>query len=138
MSRFNYFGATTVMENLLKRKWSATILRHLETGIHSPADICAMEPELTAQVMNERLRTMLRYNLISRSPARAQVRILTYKLTPRGQRILKMLSLIEQFDQVEDLIIQTTPNGRLLVLAEISPDTAPRSGALPRTSSAIR
>jgi DNA-binding HxlR family transcriptional regulator len=95
-------GTVTVTENLLKRKWSVIILRHIKNGLTDPAAICKLEPGLSPVVMNERLRTMLRYNLITRNPIRLSAKLVEYRLTTRGQQILRMLSLIEQMDKLTD------------------------------------
>jgi DNA-binding HxlR family transcriptional regulator len=95
-------GTAAVTENLLKRKWSTVILRHLDSGLYDPAEICQLEPDLTPLAINERLRTMQRYSLVTRYPRHGAKKIIEYRLTPRGQKILKMLTLIEQLDEVSD------------------------------------
>ena len=95
-------GTVTVTENLLKRKWSIIILRHLNNGLTDPVAICKLESGLSPVVMNERLRTMLRYSLITRNTIRLSARLIEYRLTTRGQQILRMLSLIEQMDKLSD------------------------------------
>jgi len=92
-------GIATVTENLLKRKWSATILRYLAGGIAVPAEISKREPELTVAVMNERLRTLLRYALVTRTRRPAPAKDTEYHLTPRGQKLLQMLNIIDRLDQ---------------------------------------
>jgi DNA-binding HxlR family transcriptional regulator len=64
--------------------------------------ICKLENGLSPVVMNERLRTMLRYSLITRNPIRISAKIIEYRLTTRGQQILRMLGLIEQLDNLTD------------------------------------
>ena len=91
-------GTAAVTENLLKRRWSAVILRHLAAGINDPAEICKRESEISTAAMNERLRNMLRFNLISRYPRASPSKIIEYRLTARGQKVLKILSLIDQLD----------------------------------------
>jgi DNA-binding HxlR family transcriptional regulator len=95
-------GIAAVTENLLKRKWSIIILRHLSTGITDPLAICKLEPELTILAMNERLRMMLRYSLITRIVLRTSAKMIDYRLTPRGLKILKMLTMIEQLDESQE------------------------------------
>jgi len=95
-------GTAAVTENLLKRKWSTIILRHLDRGLSDPAEICKLEPDLTPPALNERLRTMLRYSLVTRYPRRGEIKMVEYRLTLRGQKILKMLTLIEHLDELTD------------------------------------
>ena len=103
-------GTAAVTENLLKRKWSTVILRHLDSGLLDPAEICKLEPDLTTSALNERLRTMQRYSLVTRYPRHGAHKIIEYRLTPRGQKILKMLSLIEQLDDVNEPKPLTVPD----------------------------
>lgn len=138
MSPAHFVGALAVTENLLKRRWSVIILRHISNGINTPPDICEKEPDLTAVVMNERLRTMQRYSLITRSPARATAKSMNYRLTPRGQKILKMLTLIEQFDQLEDIVFQTTTTGGLAIFARLAASAQPPDTTEPAEASRTR
>ncbi|MBC7855399.1 MAG: helix-turn-helix transcriptional regulator [Pirellulaceae bacterium] len=100
--RGNIAGIATITENLLKRKWSIVILRHLSRGLSDPAAIRQAEAELTPVAMNERLRTMLRYGLIVRHPPRVSAKAIEYHLTDRGHKVLRLLILIEQLDDLDD------------------------------------
>jgi DNA-binding HxlR family transcriptional regulator len=92
-------GTAAVTENLLKRKWSAVILRHLANGITDPSEIGKLETDLSPKAMNERLRNMLRFCLITRYPGTSNAKLVEYRLTARGHRILKVLNFIDQLDQ---------------------------------------
>lgn len=92
-------GTAAVTENLLKRKWSAVILRHLADGLTDPSEIGKREPELSPKAMNERLRNMLRFCLITRYPSPSSSKLVEYRITPRGHKILKVLNFIEQLDE---------------------------------------
>ena len=92
-------GTAAVTENLLKRKWSAIILRHLANGITDPAEIGKLEADLSTKAMNERLRNMLRFSLILRYPNPSNAKLVEYRLTARGHKILKVLNFINQLDQ---------------------------------------
>ena len=88
--------------NLLKRKWSVTILRALRDGLSDVTELSKREEDLSAAALNERLRTMLRYNLIVRHPRAGKHKVIDYQLTPKGRRILAMLELISQLDQLSE------------------------------------
>jgi len=92
-------GIAAITENMLKRKWSAIILRYLEKGVSDPSEITKREVNLSAMVMNERLRTMLRYGLIARFPRPAPSTVIEYRLTPLGRKILEMINAIDRLDQ---------------------------------------
>ncbi len=92
-------GTAAVTENLLKRKWSAVILRHLANGIADPAEISKRELNLSPSAMNERLRNMIRFGLITRYPGASTSKVVEYRLTARGHKILKVLNFIDQLDE---------------------------------------
>jgi DNA-binding HxlR family transcriptional regulator len=95
-------GAPAIAENLLKRKWSLTILRHLRNETLDATELTRHEEELSPSALNERLRTMLRYNLIERHPRSGRPRTVRYRITPKGRRILATLELISQLDEFPD------------------------------------
>jgi len=117
-------GTAAVAGNLLKRKWSVVILRHVSNGLTEPAAICKLEEGLTPTALNERLRMLLRYSLIIRNARRAKARAIEYQVTPRGHQILKMLTLIEQLDEPQDKAA--------IVVPETSPEPEPLA-ATPQT-----
>ena len=92
-------GTAAVTENLLKRKWSAVILRHLDAGLSDPTEIGKRESDLSPKAMNERLRNMLRFCLITRYPSSTNAKQVEYRLTARGHKILKVLNFIDQLDE---------------------------------------
>ncbi len=94
-------GTAAVTENMLKRRWSAVILRHLDQGMTDPDDVIRCEEGLTASIMSERLRTMLRYGLIARYPRPAPSTVVEFRLSARGKKILKILDVIDQLDQLD-------------------------------------
>jgi DNA-binding HxlR family transcriptional regulator len=88
-----------ITENLLKRKWSAIILRHINLGINEPHGIAKIEPALSPKVLSERLRTMVRYELITRYSRPIPGSITAYRLTALGKKILEMIDTINTLDQ---------------------------------------
>src|SRR5262245_42130344 len=95
-------GLPAIVENLLKHKWSWTILRHLRNGTANPADILRIEVSIAPSAMSERLRTMVRYNLVRRSGISTRHSDVTYRLTPKGRRVLALMDLINQLENLED------------------------------------
>ena len=92
-------GVAAITENLLKRKWSATILRYLDQGVSDPAEITRREINISTKVMSERLRTMLRYGLLARFPRPSPSTVIEYRLTPLGRKLLEMINAIDELDQ---------------------------------------
>jgi|GEM_PF-1621328 len=92
-------GVAAITENLLKRKWSAIILRHLNRGLNDPQEIAKKESSISPKVMSERLRTMVRYGLIARFPRPAPSEVIEYRLTSLGKKILEMIDTINTLDR---------------------------------------
>ncbi len=127
-------GVAAITENLLKRKWSATILRYLEKGISDPAEITKREVNISTKVMSERLRTMLRYGLLARFPRPSPSTVIEYRLTPLGRKLLEMINAIYELDQ--DLIKSRKSLEESFTINSISapePKTAPQAPALKKS-----
>jgi len=92
-------GVAAITENLLKRKWSTVILRHLNQGKNDPCEIAKIEADISPKVMSERLRTMVRYGLIARYPRPAPSSVIEYRPTVLGKKILEMIENIDALDQ---------------------------------------
>jgi DNA-binding HxlR family transcriptional regulator len=92
-------GVTAITENLLKRKWSAVILRHLCNGKTDPVEISKIEPDISPKNMNERLRAMVRYGLVARYRRPAPSSVIEYRPTVLGQKILEMIDTINTLDR---------------------------------------
>jgi DNA-binding HxlR family transcriptional regulator len=116
-----HVGTAIVIESLLKRKWSVIILRHLANGVTDPVEISKREVALSPAAVNERLRNMLRYGLISRYRRLARPKSVRYRATPRGYQILEVLNLIEQLDQQGTTPERPLPKEPSLLPQEILP-----------------
>jgi DNA-binding HxlR family transcriptional regulator len=121
-------GTASITENMLKRKWSASILQYLVDGVTDPAEIAKHEPDLSPAVMSERLRAMLRYNLIARFPRPAPSKVVEFRPTPRGKKILKMLDVIDRLDQLDQ---QLAVDGKSID-ENLGLDLAPMSDVSPK------
>jgi DNA-binding HxlR family transcriptional regulator len=96
--RSSFPGSAAITENMLKRKWSSSILRYLDQGVNNPAEIIKREIGLSNPVLNERLRAMVRYGMVARFPLPPPSKAAEYRLTPRGKKVLQMLDIIDQLD----------------------------------------
>ncbi len=130
-------GTAAITEDMLKRRWSANILRYLDKGVTDPAEIAKNEANLSASIMSQRLRTMLRFGLVARFPRPAPSKVVEFRLTPRGKKIHKMLNIIEKLDQLEQqLTFGGKPIEEDLGLptaspAAVSPDKGKQAGVSP-------
>ena len=122
-------GVAAITENLLKRKWSAAILRYLEKGVNDPAEITRREVNISTKVLSERLRAMVRYGLVARFPRPSPSTVIEYRLTPLGKTLLEMITAIEELDQ------QLIKSGKFMEESSgLNPAPAPDPKAVPSAS----
>ncbi|HWP02836.1 MAG TPA: helix-turn-helix domain-containing protein [Gemmatimonadaceae bacterium] len=88
-----------MVENVLGCKWSLKLLQLVGDGVHRPSALLRATPGLSAKVMNERLRKMLRYGILDREVKGDKPPIeVEYRLTPFGERFLEIVRAVERLD----------------------------------------
>lgn len=83
-----------MVEDIIGCKWSLTVLSLIASGVNRP---CAMQRRvagLTAKVLNERLRKLLRFGLIERDVFAEVPPRVEYRLTAFGKRFNGVLDQI--------------------------------------------
>jgi DNA-binding HxlR family transcriptional regulator len=88
-----------MVEQVVGCKWSLTVLGLIMRGINRPGAMERSVPGLTAKVLNERLRKLLRFGIISRHEYPEIPPRVEYRLTGFGQRFAKLVADIEQLQQ---------------------------------------
>jgi DNA-binding HxlR family transcriptional regulator len=86
------------LEDVVGCKWSAAIVAALGRGVHRPGRLERFIPGISTKVLNERLRRMLAYGLITRTEYPGLPLRVEYHLTPIGQ---KLATVIEQLRALE-------------------------------------
>lgn len=85
------------LEDVVGCKWSAAVVAALDRGVRRPGELERFIPGISAKVLNERLRKLLAYGLITRTPHPGRVRRVEYELTATGSKLAAIL------DQLRDL-----------------------------------
>lgn len=88
-------SAAAMVENVLKCKWSLTVLRLVREGIHRPGAMERAVPGLTTKVLNERLRKLVRYGVFARAEFPELPPRVEYTLTPFGQKFAGVLDAVD-------------------------------------------
>lgn len=87
-----------MMEDILGCKWSLTVLSLIRKGVHRPGAMEHAVDGLSAKVLNERLRKLVRYGIAEkRAYAEVPPRV-EYRLTNLG---MKFGSILDQIDRLE-------------------------------------
>ncbi len=92
-----------MLESVVGCKWSVRVLEILARGRSRPSQILRECPGLSAKVMNERLRKLMRYGIVERSVygEKPPVRV-EYALTPFGRRFIEIVEAVRRLQEEID------------------------------------
>ena len=115
----------SMVESIVGCKWSVRILQLCAEGHNRPGMVMRACPGLSAKVMNERWRKMIRFGIMQRTVFGTKPPVeVEYQLTPFGRRFLKILDEVRRLQEsVDDGAIPKTSQ---------SPKTAKSSGGVIR------
>ena len=85
-----------MVESIVGCKWSLIVLALIRNRVHRPGEMRRRASGLSAKVLNERLRKLMRFQVIER---RAYAEIpprVEYVLTPFGRRFVRIIDAIER------------------------------------------
>ncbi len=85
------------LEDVVGCKWSAAVVAAIGCGVTRPGELERYIPGISTKVLNERLRKLLDYRLITRAEISGKVRRVHYQLTPTGRKLAGIL------DRLHDL-----------------------------------
>ncbi len=111
----------SMVESIVGCKWSVGLLRLLADGCSRPSAILRASSGLSAKVMNERLRKMLRFGIVSRTVFGDKPPVeVEYVLTPFGSRFMGIIDEVRRLQEAVD-------SGTIPDTAAIGNEEAPRS-----------
>ncbi len=92
-------NAKRMVENIIRCKWSLSVLAQIQNGINRPGAIERSIEGLTTKVLNERLRKLVRFGILEKEifaeiPPRVE-----YNLTQFGKKFINVLEAIEDLEQ---------------------------------------
>ena len=102
------------VECILGCKWSIRLLQLVAQGCCRPSAILRACPGLSAKVMNERWRMMIRHGIVRRTVFgdRPPVQV-EYALTPVGERFIRILDEVRRLqDDIDNGTLATCPDRR--------------------------
>jgi len=95
-------GVAPMVEDIVGCKWSLTVLGLIADGVRRPGAMQRRVAGLTAKVLNERLRKLLRFGIIEREVFAEVPPRVEYRLTPFGRRFDGVLREIAALDVGRD------------------------------------
>jgi DNA-binding HxlR family transcriptional regulator len=93
----------SMVEKIVGCKWSVSVLGLIADGSHRPSALLRNCPGLSAKVMNERLRKMIRFGILQRTVLGEKPPVeVQYRLTPFGRRFLGILDEVSRLQDAVD------------------------------------
>ena len=87
------------LEDVVGCKWSASVVSAIYQGVSRPGKLERYIPGISTKVLNERLRRLLDYKLITRQEFDENVPHVEYSLTESGK---KLAGVIDQLRELQD------------------------------------
>jgi len=110
----------SMVETIVGCKWSVGMLQLLADGCSRPSAILRASTGLSAKVMNERLRKMLRFGIVSRTVYGDKPPVeVEYALTPFGRRFMGIIDEVRRLQEAVD-------RGAISESAVIGKEASPR------------
>ena len=85
-----------IVESIVGCKWSLIVLQMLREGVNRPGAMERAVPGLTAKVLNERLRKLVRFGIAERKAFPVVPPHVEYRLTPFGRKFIFALRGLEK------------------------------------------
>ena len=80
-----------IVEDVVGCKWSLAVLARVREGVRRPGALEHSLPGLSTKVLNERLRKLQRYGILSRTAYAEIPPRVEYALTPFGERFARLI-----------------------------------------------
>lgn len=87
-----------MVENVVGCKWSLTVIDLVRRGVSRPGEMEHAVPGLSAKVLNERLRKLLRFGIVEKHSYPETPPRVEYSLTDFGMRFAKILDSIRALE----------------------------------------
>lgn len=87
------------LEDVVGCKWSAAVLAAIGRGVTRPGRLQRFIPGISTKVLNERLRKLVDYRLITREEIPGKVPHTEYSLTETGVKLCEIIESIRDLDE---------------------------------------
>ncbi len=95
VSRVAGRSAAAMVEDVVGCKWTLRILGSVRAGQHRPGQIRAAHAGLSNKVLQERLRKLQRFGILTRTAFPEVPPRVEYRLTPYGRRFARLLRQVD-------------------------------------------
>lgn len=87
------------LEEVVGCKWSAAVLAAIGRGVTRPGQLERFIPGISTKVLNERLRKLVNYQLITRREFPGKILRVEYAHTPTGKILSEIIDRIRDLDE---------------------------------------
>jgi DNA-binding HxlR family transcriptional regulator len=96
-------SVASMVESIVGCKWSVRLLQLCADGHRRPSMFLRACPGLSAKVMNERLRKMIRFGILQRTVLGEKPPVeVEYHLTPFGLRFMRIIAEVRRLQEAVD------------------------------------
>ncbi len=100
--------ARGIVEDIIKCKWSLTVIGLISDGICRPGAMVNAIEGLTTKVLNERLSKLQRYRILERTVFPEKPPRVEYRFSDFGKKFLKIIDAIDDLQQdIEEAVGHT-------------------------------
>lgn len=93
-------SVVSMVEDIIGCKWSVRLLQLFADGCTRPSELLRNCPGLSAKVINERLRKMIRFGILQRTAFGEKPPIqVEYRLTPFGHRFMRIIEEVRRLQE---------------------------------------
>ena len=85
-------------EDVVGCKWSAAVIAAVSQGVQRPGALERFIPGISTKVLNERLRRLVSFGLLSRKEFEGLPPRVDYSLTPTGRRLARTLKQLRDMN----------------------------------------
>ncbi len=87
------------LEDVVGCKWSAGVVAALGEGVRRPGQLERYIPGISTKILNERLRKLCAYELVTRTEYPDRLRRVEYCLTPTGRKLARVIRQLSELQQ---------------------------------------
>lgn len=87
------------LEDVVGCKWSAAVVAAIGDGVRRPGELERYVPGISKKILNERLRKLRDFGLITRHEFPGRLPHVEYRLTERGSRLADILRQIRELQE---------------------------------------
>lgn len=91
-------SASIAISDILGCKWTVVVLRNIAVGVNRPGALTKQIAGLSTKVLNERVKKLVRYRIITKSVFNELPPRVEYRLTALGQKIIRVLAELDKID----------------------------------------